>query len=93
MFSPTVEEFTNSQREMGSYDIMEEKADNEQNELFLSSGLTINFSFNDIAFSIIPSGYDFGTTSVGKSWNYNGRHWWGFGIGISPKFLGPASSK
>ncbi|MDF0705721.1 hypothetical protein [Flagellimonas okinawensis] len=88
IISPTVEEFSDSQRNGFPSD-----ATGEQNELFLSTGLSFNLSFNDIAFSFIPIGHDHATSTIGKSWKYNGRRWWGFGIGLSPKFLGPANSK
>jgi|SRR6218665_692453 len=55
--------------------------------MVLSSGLSVTYMYNDIAFSFIPIGGDFGLNSVGKNWVYNGRYWWGFGIGVTPTLL------
>ncbi|WP_421807245.1 hypothetical protein [Flagellimonas sp.] len=88
LISPSVEEFPDNQRIDFPID-----SDEVQKELFISTGLSINLSFNDIAFSFIPIGHDHATSTIGKSWRYQGRRWWGFGIGLSPKFLGPANSK
>ncbi|ALI98925.1 hypothetical protein [Rufibacter tibetensis] len=57
-------------------------------QLFISPGLSITYSYNDIAFSFIPVGFDYATGSEGKKWVYNKERWWGFGIGVSTKVLG-----
>ena len=88
MVSPGVEEISNSDLRNAQSGI-----EGTVDELFISTGITINLSLNDIGFTFIPAGWDQGTTTVGKSWNYNGRRWWGFGIGLSPKFLGPPTSQ
>lgn len=80
--SPGIEEFDETQNR-------DELITETQKELFISGGLSINIGVNDIGFSFIPFGWDQATTGQGKNWNYNGRRWWGFGIGISPKFLNP----
>lgn len=94
MISPGVEEFPESQTR-GYMENQNDEGDTEIEtfkELVISSGFTINVSVNDIAFTFIPMAWDHGTTSAGKSWRYSGRRWWGFGIGLSPKFLNPASN-
>ena len=65
----------------------------EKNELFLSTALTLNYSYNNITFSFAPIGFDIATTTIGKQWIYNDRRWWGFGIGISPTFLNRIQNK
>lgn len=62
-------------------------------QMFISTGLTINYSYNNIKVSFIPIGFDFGTTSLGKKWVYNKRRWWGFGIGLEPKFFSALMNK
>ncbi len=62
-------------------------------QLFISTGLTISYSYNDISFVFVPAGWDIGTTSIGKNWVYNGQRWWGFGIAISPKIFATILNK
>lgn len=62
-------------------------------QLFISTGLTISYSYNDISFVFVPAGWDIGTTSIGKNWVYNGKRWWGFGIAISPKIFATILNK
>jgi hypothetical protein len=54
-------------------------------QLFISTGVTISYSYNDISFVIVPYGLDYGTSAIGKTWVYHKQRWWGFGIAISPK--------
>ena len=56
-------------------------------KLVLSGGVAITYTYNDIAFSVIPAALDYGMDSTGKKWVYHDRYWWGFGIGISPTLL------
>lgn len=56
-------------------------------QLFISTGLTISYSYNDISFIVVPRGWDIATSTLGKNWAYGGRRWWGFGIGVSPKIF------
>jgi hypothetical protein len=62
-------------------------------QLFIASGLTITYSYNNITFGIVPVGFDFATSSLGQEWVYNKRRWWGFGIGIEPKLLSSIVNK
>ncbi len=57
-------------------------------QLFISTGLSVTYSYNDITFALVPLGLDFATTSDGKHYIYNKKLWWGFGIGISTKLFG-----
>lgn len=61
--------------------------DAKSKQLFVSTGLSVNYSYNDISFVFIPAGWDFGTSRLGKSWVYDKKRWWGFGIALSPKIL------
>lgn len=61
--------------------------DETSRQLFLSIGSSITYSYNNITFSIIPMGYDIATSTIGKSWVYNKKRWWGFGIGLDPKIF------
>jgi hypothetical protein len=58
------------------------------NQLFISTSLSLTYSFNDITLSLIPIGFDFATTKDGKNYIYNKKMWWGFGIGIETKLFG-----
>lgn len=62
-------------------------------QLFISTGLTVSYSYNDISFVFVPVGIDYSTTTIGKSWVYNKQRWWGFGIAISPKIFATIFSK
>ena len=62
-------------------------------QLFFSTGITLSYSYNDISFVFVPVGWDFGTSTVGKKWVYDGQRWWGFGIGISPKIFATILNK
>ena len=54
----------------------------------LSTGLTVVMSYRGINFAFIPAGVDFGLTDDSKSWKYNGKYWYGIGIGIDSKLIG-----
>lgn len=56
-------------------------------QLFLSTGITLNYSYNKILFTVVPMGFDFGFNNAGKDWTNNGKYWWGFGIGADLKIL------
>lgn len=62
-------------------------AGNTNKKLFISTALTINYTYNNLTFTFVPVGIDFATSALGKKWVYNKRRWWGFGIGIEPKFF------
>ncbi|SHE59999.1 hypothetical protein [Chryseobacterium takakiae] len=62
-------------------------------QMFISSGFTISYTYNDISFVYVPLGWDFGTSTIGKNWIYNKRRWWGFGIAISPKLFAAIFNK
>jgi hypothetical protein len=78
LFAPAVEEIT---------------ADNTKNkvannkQLFITTGIGFNYSYNKLTFTMVPMGFDFATSTAGKEWIYNGRYWWGFGIGVDLKIL------
>lgn len=57
-------------------------------QVFFSSGVNINYSYNNVNFSLVPIGWDFGLDSVGRSYVYHGKRWWGLGIGISLSRMG-----
>ncbi len=59
----------------------------EAKEVALSLGTALSYSYNDITFMLIPAGADYGLTSTSKSWIYQGRYWWGFGIALKPTIL------
>ena len=62
-------------------------------QLFISTGITISYSYNDISFVFVPLGIDYGTSTIGKTWVYNKERWWGFGIAISPKIFATTLNK
>ncbi|MFT7072559.1 MAG: hypothetical protein ACJA1Z_003521 [Patiriisocius sp.] len=78
--APTAEELSANNSEL--------IGDDKYKQLFISLGFSLTYKYNDITFSFIPAGWDIATASVGKSYVYNEKRWWGFGIGISTKLLG-----
>lgn len=62
-------------------------------QLFLSTGLSIVYSYNNIQLSFVPVGFDFSTSTEGKKWLYDGKSWFGFGIGFDPKIFSPSLNK
>jgi len=59
----------------------------ERTQLALSVATAISYSYNDITFSLIPAGIDYGINTNVRYWVYHGKVWWGFGIAIAPKIL------
>lgn len=57
-------------------------------QLFISNGISITYRYNELTFSFIPAAWDYSTSSIGESYIYKGKRWWGFGIGINTKLLG-----
>jgi hypothetical protein len=62
-------------------------------QLFISTGLTVSYSYNDLSFVVVPAGWDLPTSNLGKNWMYGGKRWWGFGIAISPKIFSTILNK
>lgn len=54
----------------------------ESNRLFLSTGLTLTYSYNDLSISAVPIGFDFGLNPAARMYDYHATYYWGFGIGI-----------
>lgn len=84
---PSVEELDETNTNINFTEVVKSK------QLFISTGITINYSYNDISFVFVPAGWDLGTSTIGKNWIYNGKRWWGFGIGISPKIFSTVLNK
>lgn len=62
-------------------------------QLFVSTALTLNYSYNNLTFTFVPIGFDLATSSIGKEWIYDNRRWWGFGVGIEPKMFSTIANK
>lgn len=56
-------------------------------QLFVSTAISISYTYNNFTFTFMPLGWDIATSTVGKNWIYNKERWWGFGIGIDTKIL------
>ncbi len=69
------------------------KKDVKSKQLFISSGLTISYSYNDISLVFVPFGWDYSTSAIGRNWVYDGRRWWGFGLAVSPKLFSTILNK
>ena len=80
LLAPTAEELTPANSGLGE--------DEKYKQLFISAGLSVTYKYNDLTFSFIPVAWDYATSSVGKTYIYNEKRWWGFGIGISSELLG-----
>lgn len=78
MIAPLVQELTKDNTKNGTGD---------SKQLFLSTGISLNYSYNKILFTLIPAGVDFSFNKSGKDWINNGNYWWGFGIGADLKIL------
>ncbi|MGD1320633.1 hypothetical protein [Chryseobacterium sp. 2R14A] len=63
------------------------------NQLFLSGGITLSYTYNEISFIAVPLGWDWGMSSISKNWIYSGKRWWGFGLALSPKIFAPILNK
>ncbi len=57
-------------------------------QLFISSGFSLSYSYNDFLFTVTPVAYDYATTREGREYIYNKKMWWGFAIGIKTSLLG-----
>ncbi len=57
-------------------------------QLFMSTGLTVTYTYNDVTFALVPLGFEIATTNDEKHYIYNKKMWWGAGLGISTKLLG-----
>lgn len=86
LIGPTVED-------VKANELINSTIDTDTKQLFLSWGITTSLSINDINFVFIPFGMDHATSSVGHSWAFNERRWWGFGIGVDTKALGAIFTK
>ena len=84
--APSVEELT-------PYNTSEPIMEASSKQLFITTALTIVYSFNNIQMTFIPIGCDIATNSQGKNWIYDGRTWFGFGIGIDPKIFSAMINK
>jgi hypothetical protein len=56
-------------------------------QLFISTGISISYSYNNLTFVFVPVGLDFATSTVGKEWVYKKSRWLGFGIGVDVKLF------
>lgn len=67
--------------------------DKKSKQLFASTALTLNYTYNNLTFTFVPLGFDLATSGLGNEWVYNRIRWWGFGIGLEPKFLNTIANK
>lgn len=67
--------------------------DEKTKQLFISTGITISYTYNDISLLFVPVGWDIPTSTTGKNWDYGGKRWWGFGIGVNPKIFSTILNK
>lgn len=58
------------------------------NQMFLSTAVSITYSYGDVSFVIIPYGRDLGLTRLAQKSIYHNKFWFGFGVGLSTKFFG-----
>jgi len=77
LVAPSIEEISPENTKKRTY--------NKSKQLFISTGFSINYSYNDIAISFIV-GKDIPTTLEGKKYVYTSP-WIGFGIGLNTKFF------
>lgn len=62
-------------------------------QLFVSAGLTLNYTYNNIQLTLVPIGFDIPTSGLGNRWSYRYKPWWGFGIGVDPKIFATILNK
>lgn len=56
---------------------------NPTNQAYLTLAGGVGYSYKDkITLMFIPVGADIGFSDTSKKWIYNGKYWWGFGIGL-----------
>jgi len=80
IFAPAAEEL--------SPDNTRKYVNKKSKQLFVSTGVSFAYTYNDLTFMLIPAGFDFATTTDGRNYIYNKKRWWGLGIGISTKLFG-----
>lgn len=85
LIAPTVEELNAINTNIPTYVTSK--------QLFLSTGLSLVYSYNNIQLSFVPVGFDFSTSTEGRKWLYDGKSWFGFGIGFDPKIFSPLLNK
>ncbi len=67
--------------------------DKKSKQFYVSIGTSAFYSYNGITFFIVPAAIDWAPSSIGKQWIYNGKFWWGFGIGVNPTSIGQLFNK
>lgn len=58
------------------------ESDEEVNKPYLTTALAVHIKYQNFTIMIIPCGVDIAFSDSGKKWNYDGKYWWGFGLGI-----------
>lgn len=56
--------------------------DNEINKPYFTTALAFHIKYQNFTIMVIPCGVDTAFSDSGKKWNYDGKYWWGFGLGI-----------
>lgn len=56
--------------------------DKEINKMYLTTAIALHFKYKNFTLMAIPFGIDTAFSSSGKIWDYDGKYWWGFGLGI-----------
>ena len=54
----------------------------------LSTGISVTYTYKNLTFALIPVGFDYGLDDAGREWDYHGKYWFGFGIGVDTKLFG-----
>lgn len=56
--------------------------ESEVNKIYLTTALAFHIKYGKFTVMLIPAGVDTATSKSAKSWNYDGKYWWGFGLGV-----------
>ncbi|HJS01145.1 MAG TPA: hypothetical protein VJ780_09440 [Flavobacterium sp.] len=54
----------------------------EVNKMYLTTALAVSLKYGNFTVMFIPAGVDTALSDSAKAWKYNGKFWWGFGLGV-----------
>lgn len=54
----------------------------EVNKMYLTAALAVSLKYGNFTVMFIPVGVDTALSDSAKAWKYDGKFWWGFGLGV-----------
>lgn len=56
--------------------------DTEVSKMYLTTAFAFHIKYQSFTIMIVPAGMDIPFSESSKQWDYDGKYWWGFGLGI-----------